>query len=161
MPNSSSQPSLKVKNKLFLILVVVAGSGLLARAQTAEELDIVRHSAFDASTSPRDPFLPIGWKKVATVVAPSGGGMIAAPTTESYIKPEAFVVTSISLDRIPLAVINGKAYGEGDMIPFVAGTEHIRLQIVLIRDGEVTLRYKNYSIACLIRSLMKPAASAK
>ena len=77
-------------------------------------------------------------------------------TTESYIRPDAFSVTSIALDRIPLAVINGKPYGEGDVIPFVAGDKPIKLRIYSIRDGVVTLRYNDYKVNCR----QKPATQA-
>ena len=157
MPNSPFQPSLKVKNSALLAVLVLAASALACSAQTVEELGVTRHSAFDDSGQRRDPFLPIGWERPASAPVRLVGGAPVAATTESYLKPEAFEVSSISLDRLPLAVINGKAYGEGESVPFLAGDKKIKLQVYSIRDGTVTLRYNEFKVTCLIRVWQKPA----
>ncbi|MEI7958723.1 MAG: hypothetical protein WCI40_06410 [Verrucomicrobiota bacterium] len=144
-----------------LILLILAVSGLACRAQTSEELGVANRSVFNDTAERRDPFLPIGWKR-----PPSGPELVLVKgvnvpvTTESYIRPDAFSVTSIALDRIPLAVINGKPYGEGDVIPFVAGDKPIKLRIYSIRDGVVTLSYNDYKVTCPIRLWQKPATQA-
>ena len=162
MRNSPFQPWLKMKNNAVLVLLVLAGSSCAGHAQTAEDLGASRLSTFEVGPEQRDPFLPIGWQR--PVSAPAPGIMGAAPvvaTTESYIRPEAFVVSSISVDRLPLAVINGKAYGEGDSLPFVAGDKKIKLQVYAIRDGAVTLRYNDFKVVCPIRMWQKPVEPGK
>jgi len=147
-----------VKNSAIFVLVL-AGSALACSAQTAEELGISKHSTFNDSVERRDPFVPIGWQRPASTAASvviKGGGVVV--TTESYIRPEAFAVSSISLDRLPLAVINGKTYGEGEMLPFLAGDKKIKLQVYAIHDGSVTLRYNDFKVTCPIRMWQKPAA---
>jgi len=137
------------------LLLLLAGFAGEAQAQTTEDLHVARRSSFESPADARDPLTPIGWQKQGVVAV--GGPVVR--TVESYIVPTSFVVSSISLDRIPLAVINGKAYGEGDTMPFIAGGEKIALQIYAIRDGAVTLRFKAYQVICPIRSaqLLKPA----
>jgi len=150
-----------VKNSALLVLLLLSGSGFVCSAQTAEELGVSKRSAFDVATERRDPFLPVGWPRPASEPAPVVKGAPAVVTTESYIRPEAFAVSSISLDRIPLAVINGKAYGEGDSLPFVAGDKKIKLIVYSIRDGSVTLRYNDFKVTCPIHVRQKPAEPGK
>jgi len=136
--------------------LVLAGSTLACGAQTVEELGVPKRSAFNDLVERRDPFVPIGWQRPASApVFVKGGGVVV--TIESYIRPEAFSVSSISLDRLPLAVINGKTYGEGDVVPFLAGEKKIKLQVYAIRDGSVTLRYNDFKVTCPIRLWQKPA----
>ena len=161
MPNSPFQPWLKVKNSSLFALLLLVASGLACRAQTAEELGAPKLSAFEATSLPRDPFLPIGWRRPADEPAPVVKGGTVSVTTESYIRPEAFVVSSISVDRMTLAVINGKPYGEGDSLPFVAGDKKIKLLVQSIRDGVVTLRYNDYKVSCPIRLSQKPSEPGK
>ena len=148
-----------MKNSFPLALLLLAGLSLACSAQTAEELGISQRSTFDDSVEQRDPFLPIGWVRPASEPAPVFRGAPVAASIESYIRPEAFVVTSISLDRIPLSIINGKAYGEGESLPFMAGDKKITLQVYSIRDGAVVLRYNNFKVTCPIRMAQKPAVS--
>jgi hypothetical protein len=138
------------------LLLLLAGSTGSVQAQSAEDLHVARRSAFESPADARDPLTPIGWQKGPVVLAANGG---QARTVESYILPAAFVVSSISLDRIPLAVINGKAYGEGDAMPFNAGGEKIQIQIFAIRDGTVTLRYKALQLTCPIRASQSPKSA--
>ena len=149
-----------MKNSVLLLLIL-AGSGLACNAQSVEELGVSQRSAFEDAGERRDPFLPIGWQRPASESAPVVKGAPVVMTTESYIRPEAFVVSSIALDRLPLAVINGKTYGEGDPLPFVAGDKKIKLQVYAIRDGAVTLRYNDFKVTCPIRLWQKPAMPGK
>ena len=161
MPKSPFLLWLKVKNSAFFVLLVLIGSSLVSRAQTAAELGASKLSTFEIGTERRDPFVPIGWQRPASEPAPVVKGLPVVMTTESYIRPEAFVVSSISVDRLPLAVINGKAYGEGESLPFVAGDKRIKLLVYSIRDGAVTLRYNDYKVTCPIRMWQKPPESGK
>ena len=123
-------------------------------AQTAEELGITTRSSFQGSEE-RDPFWPIGWSKPSAIVMPGESSPV-----ELVPQPDHFAVTSISLDRIPLAIINGKPYGEGDSLIWLNGAtkKSFKLQIISIRDGAVTLRYDNVKVVCPLRIWQKPAA---
>ena len=150
-----------MKSSAILFLgALMAGSALL-QGQTVEDFNLPQHSTFDGSLLQRDPFLPIGWKPPEAAAIPLSNSPAAPPTIESVLQPTAFVVSSISLDRIPLAIINGKAYGEGDSIPFTALGQKIQLQVFAIRDGEVILRYNELKITCPIRLWQKPAVPKK
>jgi hypothetical protein len=147
----------KAINKVAVLLLLVAGFAGAIQAQTAEELHITRRSSFETPGGLRDPLAPIGWQKAGDVIVDGNGPVVR--TVESYIVPAAFVISSISLDRIPLAIINGKPYGEGDMMPFNAGGEKIQLQVGAIRDGAVTLLYKAHQVICPIRTAkLKPVS---
>ena len=118
------------------------------QAQSVDDLQIERRSAFTMAAA-RNPFWPIGWAKPEPV-APG----VVAPTapkeiSDAFFKPERFVVTSISIGVLPLALINGKTYGEGDLI---AVSDGVNVQVAAIRDGEVTLRYKDKTIVSVIQS---------
>lgn len=156
MPNSPLPPSSKVKNSLVFILSLVAACGPGVCAQSVDDLQIPQRSDFSASIQRRDPMLPIGWSAASPMQATVVNGAPVPVTTESYIRPEAFVVSSISLDKIPLSIINGRACGEGDFIPFVAGGQKIKVQVFAIRDGAVTIRYGAHQIVCPIRPNQKP-----
>ena len=161
----------------FLILLSGVAVGLSASAQSVEDLKITARSSFNASSiSPRDPFWPIGWQKEgpAPVVNNSGASVPTQITAEMLLKPENYVVTSISIGRIPLAVINGKPYGEGDLIPLVPalspGTRPLantapavllpggidpaglRAQVFSIRDGAVVIRFQHKTVVARIKS---------
>lgn len=158
MRKSPFPPSLKVKNRALLVLAVIwFSTGGLLFAQTVEDLGITKHSSFQTLEGARDPFWPIGWTKPSTVAFVSGE---SAPV-EIVPQPDHFAVTSISLDRIPLAVINGKPYGEGDSLVWLNGStkKTYKLQIISIRDGAVTLRYDDVKVVCPLRLWQKPAAT--
>jgi len=153
-------------NALFtLILCLAAGGGAAALGQSVEVLGVGKPSAFQYIEGDRDPFWPIGWTK--KVVALSGTGATATTVVvEEAPKPELFYVSSISLDRIPLAVINGNAYGIGDRfissIPVEkAEPKTFRMQVTAIRDGLVVLRYGTVEIKCPLRVVGTPVSGAK
>ncbi len=150
-----------MKSSPLLSVLILAALGLGCGAQTTEELGVAQRSAFETSVERRDPFLPIGWERPVSVPALAGLKGASAVPTESYLRPEAFVVSSIALDRLPLAVINGKTYGEGDPVLFVAGDKKVALHVEAIRDGVVTLRYNDFKVNCPIRLWQKPAVPGK
>jgi hypothetical protein len=138
-------------NTFSLTLWCISGFALVASAQTAAELKIKQPSEFDARTAIHDPFWPVGWQKAAPV--PQTGAASAAATAlagANLLKPESFVVTSISTGALPLAVINGKAYGEGELIN-IGGAPTGSVQVFAIRDGVVILRSQNQTITVYIR----------
>jgi len=125
-------------------------AGMVCQAQTVQDLGVKEQSAFDAPSAGRDPFLPVGWQKVPEEPLPGAGGASAA--AEPLLKPELFLVSSISVDRIRLAVINGKFYGEGESFPFLLeGKREVKVQVVKIQDGMVTLSCGSMQVSCPLR----------
>ncbi len=125
----------------------------LLHGQNVEELEITGRSSFTAAPSARNPFWPIGWskesKKAAPVVTKTG---TPAPPSDAFFTPERFVVSSISISHLPLAVVNGNAYGEGDLIPFRDGERVVNVQVFSIRDGKVLLRFNQKTIEAQIKT---------
>lgn len=125
---------------------MIACFGTLASGQTVEELKIKERSSFRAPTTLRNPFLPLGWKKVSSTAAASAPMAAATPVPELF-KPDLFSVTSIATGGVPVAVINGRIYGEGELVPFNSGgPKPVSAQVYAIRDGMVTLRYQNKTV---------------
>ena len=139
-------------------LALVAGSA--AFAQSVEELGVAKPSLFESPLGDRDPLWPIGWTKKAPVESVIVNGV----PTEIVPRAEAFYVSSISLDRMPLAVVNGKPYGLGDRFVWTAdggkeGPKQFRLQVVGIRDGAVVLRYGSTDLTCPLRVVQQVVPS--
>ena len=144
-----------------LALFLLAGCGLAAHAQTVEELKIKNRSTFDAfAAGARNPFWPVGWRKEAAGASRATATAAVAAPVEVVLRPQDFVVTSISVGALPLAVINGKAYGEGDLIPLSRGKETVSVQVFAIRDGEVTLRHQTKTVVCTISTAV-PSKDSK
>ena len=159
MRKSPLPPSSNRRNSLLaLAAAAVILPGLPCQAQTAQELGITEHSAFAFPADGRDPFLPVGWERPQEAQPTDN---TPAPI-QPVLKPEMFVVTSISLDRIRLAVINGKPYGEGDNIPLDAeGKRGLRVQVLTIQDGLVTLVSGSLKLTCPLRLSQTQAPAAK
>lgn len=89
----------------------------------------------------RAPFWPIGWAKHPK------GSVVQAPVEEApkvTLDAKSFKVTSIlvgSGSTASLAVINGRAYGEGEFLrtPRGAPAPVARIRVQRIVDGNVTL----------------------
>ncbi len=152
-----------MKNHAVLILpLLVAGLSLSTSAQTVEELKLNAHSAYNVPASARNPFWPVGWQKPPPVVSyPTTETRTAAPTPtpvpEVILGPENFSITSISTGNISLAVVNGKAYAEGELIPIAAtALGNTKVEVLSIRDGVVTFRYKKQLIPCHIKGYRAP-----
>lgn len=142
-----------------IAVILVLAAGILdtpASGQTAKELKITNFSAFNAPSTVRDPFWPVGWSRpVGVVQAP---GPVAPVVQVISLKPEDFVISSISTGQLPLAVINGKAYAEGDLISMNVGTpQPLIVQVYAIRDGAVTLRYRDKSVVAFLKGVRLPA----
>ena len=58
--------------------------------------------------------------------------------------PESgFAVTSIMLGNPSLAVINARAYSEGEFIRMPKGSAPMKIRVQQISDGSVSLAYEN------------------
>jgi hypothetical protein len=119
-----------------------------------------RRSSFTPPTADaRAPFWPIGWVPKKTMIASTPAAQAAAPTP--LLDEKAFRVTSILLGAgtaPSLAVINGRAYGEGEFVkvprgsvaPAVAGKPAApavaRIRVQRISDGSVVLQCAEQAI---------------
>jgi hypothetical protein len=126
----------------WIALALLTAGTLVSHAQTSDALKLKHRSAF-AGGPARNPFWPIGWVK------DSSGGSAESEETVAAITPDKFLVTSISTGANPLAVINGKTFGEGETINAMYGDQKIKILVLAIQDGEVVLQYagKKYVIA--------------
>lgn len=130
--------------KTLALILPVAGAALLftpaqGHAQSAEVLQLDR-STYQAPAE-RTPFWPIGWAPQNPDLAPV---IVKSDTDTTFFVPERFALTSISIDRTTLALINGRAYGEGDLVPI---NERFSAEVIAIRDGQVKLRFRDKTIA--------------
>ena len=122
----------------MLALALAAPAVLRAQSPTlpkasGKEYVLTHQSSFDAPpASARNPFWPIGWVPTAPV-------QTAAVVTLN-VKPEDFVVTTISVDAPALAVVNGKTRAVGDQIPVSADSRDF-VTVKQILDGGVVLDY--------------------
>lgn len=134
------------------LLAAFAAAPIAARAEDAEVktagYKLKNRSVFSLPETSRAPFWPIGWEK------PRPGQITqqqqeAAPVAK--LDPEQFSVTSILVGRPSMAVINGKAYSEGEFIraarpkegKAAAGVTALppgtKVRIARVADGAVVL----------------------
>lgn len=134
---------------------VVAGSVLTASlsAQSVEELKVAPASNFEVSNTARNPFWPIGWTPTSEEKVVSDGQKVSST---AWFKKESFTVSSISTGGLPLAMINGRPYGEGDFINMPGGT----VQVSQIHDGTVQLRFEGRTIEVGLRREQPKAPSS-
>jgi hypothetical protein len=103
-------------------------------------------SSFDLTDNVRPPFWPIGWVKRAKGVA---GQAPTAPKIK--VDEKAFVVSSILLGNPSLAVINGRAYTEGEILKMPRGSQAPRIRVHRIWDGGVQLQADEQLISAMLR----------
>jgi len=130
-----------------------------APAQPADPVEpyvLKKRSEFAAAdANARAPFWPIGWAKPKPGVQVQQAAPAAPPVA---LDEKAFRVTSILLGTgttPSLAVINGRAYSEGEFLRMPKGgtTPPVRIRVQRITDGTVILQNANQTmVASLVRS---------
>src|SRR4051812_7702067 len=106
--------------RTHITLALFAALAASTLAAPAEEADVKtagyklkKRSVFTQPETARSPFWPIGWIKPAP-------GQVTQQTQEAApmtkLDPEQFSVTSIVGGTPPIAIINGRPYGEGEYI---------------------------------------------
>jgi hypothetical protein len=120
-----------------------------SRSQTTSlvvpKYEIKSKSAFTLSPETRAPFWPIGWVK-RTV---PGGQIREKPTVT--LNENAFVVTSILMGSPSLAVINGRAYSEGEFVRMPKDGTALRVRVQSINDGNITLQWEDQTLVVALR----------
>jgi len=71
---------------------------------------------------------------------------IAVPVTSDMLK-----VSSIALGRVPVAIVNGVAIGEGGTLRVQTSNGTANVQIVQIRDGLVQFKYGERTLIANLR----------
>lgn len=128
---------------LILTIAAFAVSALAqAEPEKSKGYELKNRSAFHVQEDARIPFWPIGFQRPAK-------GFVAGPVTKVAtirIDPSQFNLTSVLLGNPALATINGRAFGEGEVLPVIYGNERLRVVLRSIRDGGVTLDYDGQQI---------------
>ena len=99
----------------------------------------------------RVPFWPVGWTKLKQ----TSMAVAVAAEPKTTLDEKSFRVSSILLGSgaaPSLAVINGRAYGEGEFLRMPKGASaraHIRVE--RITDGTVSLAYEDQKIVVPLR----------
>lgn len=132
-----------------------------AKVEPVAPYELKNKSQFTATDpNARAPFWPIGWvKRKAGVVVQA-----AAPVAPKILVDEkAFKVTSILIGSgttPSLAVINGRAYSEGEFLRMPKGspTPPVRIRVQRINDGNVILQNADQ---ILVASLARPELNEK
>ena len=133
----------------LLVLIATLAAAHAARGQqtapavarnSGKEYALAHSSSFEAPPNgTRNPFWPIGWTP-STVTGPA-----QTAVQQIDVKPEQFVVTTISVDYPPLAIINGRSYAVGDQIP-VTADKRVFVTVKQILDGVVVLDYQGHEM---------------
>ena len=108
--------------------------------------DLKKKSAFTLAADRRAPFWPIGWVKRANETRTE---ITQAPKPK--IDERAFTVTSIMLGNPSLAVVNGRAYSEGELIRMPKGGVPMKVRVQQIGDGSVSLNYEQQSFIVALK----------
>ena len=104
--------------------------------------DLKKKSTFTLAADRRAPFWPIGWVKKA----PNQTHTEITQAPKQKIDEKAFSVTSILVGNPSLAVVNGRAYSEGELIRIPKGSAPMKIRVQQIADGSVTLQYEEQAI---------------
>lgn len=105
--------------------------------------ELKHRSAFHVDGDARIPFWPIGFQR------PKPGSPVQSAFQEApkaTLLPEHFNLTSVLLGNPALAMINGRSFGEGEMLPVTYGTTRMRVMVKSIRDGGVWLDHEGQQI---------------
>ena len=134
------------------ILLAIAGASLaLSTARGVEPYELKSKSAFQADSEARAPFWPVGWVKPRRDGSGQPVQPQAEPVSRIQLQPQYFNITTVLLGNPPLATINGRAFGEGELLPVVAGKQRLRVLVRAIRDGGVWLEYETQQLFVPIR----------
>jgi hypothetical protein len=130
-------------------ILSIAGAALVlsstAQAEPGKGYELKNRSSFHTDMDARIPFWPIGWKRPQIKADGSSDAPVAA-AAKVQLQAGHFNVSSILLGNPALATINGRTFGEGELLPVIYGTERLRVVVRAIRDGGVTLDFEEQHI---------------
>ena len=123
------------------------GTGTVAKSSGAgSKYDLQKKSTFTLAAERRAPFWPIGWVKRKHEVRTE---ITQAP--KAKLDENAFAVTSIMLGNPSLAVINARAYSEGEFIRMPKGSPPMKVRVQQIADGTVSLNYEQQTFVVTLK----------
>jgi hypothetical protein len=144
---------------LSSVVALHAEDAAPAKPGTVAPYELKNRSSFsDGGANSRAPFWPIGWVKRS---GPTHAPVVAVPRV--LLDEKSFKVTSILLGSgttPSLAVINGRAYSEGEFLRMPKGSPMppLRVRVQRINDGTVILQNADQT---LVASLVRPELSNK
>jgi hypothetical protein len=129
-----------------------------APAPSVPPYELKNRSTFSINRETRAPFWPVGWRKELAVRAQT----VNVPAAKAFeIQPHHFKVTSVLLGNPPVAIINGRGFGEGELLPVVVGDLPVQVVIRQIRDGGVWLEQGTHRVFVpLKREALPPRPNA-
>ena len=154
--NTSIRAILTTTAAAALLGSVNAGDVIAKPQADAGTYVLQKKSAFTLASDHRAPFWPIGWVKRAHE---SHTEIAHAP--KAKIDESSFNVTSILVGNPSLAVINGRAYSEGELIRMPKGSAPLKVRVEQVADGSVTLQYEDQRIVVPMRRPELPDHSAQ
>jgi hypothetical protein len=153
--------------KFLFIVTVVAFAPILTAAEPGPNADakpevvpyqLKKRSVFNLNANARAPFWPIGW------VHRESSSPELQPGARFVLDEKNFSVTSILMGPPAIAVINGRAYEEGQFLrqprasaagtpasPVATGANQPRVRVHRIADGQVSLAYDTQIIGIPLR----------
>lgn len=153
----------------FAAALLLGASTLLAEEAASAKADnpppyqLKNRSEFSGGTAnTRAPFWPIGWVK-RSVGIPVAQPQQAPAAPRVLLDEKSFKVTSILIgagSTPSFAVINGRAYSEGEFLrmPKGATTPPVRVRVQRINDGSVVLQNADQT---LVAALIRPELSTR
>ena len=137
-------------------LVALLLLGLDCCAGAADQLPYPKPSSFDSSKITRDPFVPIDSLGTADKTFVVESAHIDA--AKKFDLAASFRVSSISVSDISVAIINNRAFAEGDSFDMrTEGNLIKRITVLKIKDGSVDLDCAGYRVTVpLLRKEAKP-----
>lgn len=133
-----------------------------AKTESVPPYQLKNRSTFTVAPEiSRAPFWPIGWVK--RIVGAPVQAQEAAPVAKVLLDEKSFKVTSILLGTgttPSLAVINGRAYSEGEFLRMPKGTmaAGVKVRVQRINDGQVVLQNADQVV---VAPLQRPELSTK
>ena len=140
---------------LRALLTTTAAAAFLSGTHASEakpqadggKYELQKKSTFTLAADRRAPFWPIGWVKRGNQ-APAE---ITKQAPKAKLDESAFTVTSIMLGNPSLAVINARAYSEGEFIRMPKGSAPMKVRVQQIGDGAVSLNYENQTFTVTLK----------
>lgn len=146
---------------LSLVFLAAASTSVLADAGNpgaaalpAARFQLKNRSAFTAANAAHNPFWPIGWNKGSSAM------VAGAASSTMALRADNFEVTAILLNDPPMAVVNGKAMAEGELLPMTIGGQKVAVQLASVQDGQIVIRYQNSNIVVPLRRHGEASLSA-
>jgi hypothetical protein len=117
-------------------------------------------SSFNLPVDTRTPMWPIGWVRPAGTLPQTT--TFVATATGFQLQPHHLTVSSILLlGGEPLATINGRAFGEGEVLPVYIGDRPVKVTVKAIRDGVVVVEQNGRQIVVPIQRKGIPEKAAE